>query len=131
MFPVLNIGDTFTGEHKYCFTTTTANPLSFECFPDVLTFVVKDANFALENNKRYQNILFQGFISSIPPFVAVGVYDRCNGQGDLYEEPIDNVEVFPGLNVIQMSKDGQTLTVKYTEIYNASAASYVAELKKT
>jgi hypothetical protein len=109
VFPISKVGDTFTGEYKFC-STSIGNPVAFECIPDRITFVVKDANFALENTKRYQNIIFEGTVSiPFPSFIAVGVYDRCNGQGTFYEEPVD-VEVFPGLDVIQLSQDGQNHT---------------------
>lgn len=130
MFPIMNIGDTFTGDYKFCLAKV--DQLSFECSPYTITFVVKDANFSLETSKRYQNILFEVTIPLFSPFVAVGVYDRCDGQGDFYEDPIDDTtQIFPGLNKIQMSKDGQKLTIKYTELYDGSLASYVAELAKS
>ena len=124
----MNVGDTFSGAYKFCSAPT--DQLSFECIPDTITFVVKDANFSLETTKRYQNILFEVTFPSSPPFVAVGVYDRCNGRGDFYED-LETTEIFPGLNTIQMSKDGQKLTVKYTEINDGAASCYVAELPKT
>lgn len=119
--PKFRIGDIFSGSYQYYGVHRETG--RFTRFEDELSYTVLDANFAVDGNRRYQNVSFRN--DYLGGTVVAGFYDRKTHTGIVLHESkqFEDADVIK-ISQVSLSENGDELTIQFSKNNGRSATEY-------